>query len=224
MLRSIFSLIQNIIDSDREYNNRKSNTVIYLKSTPDNNFNMDLEIDGQPRENMKKIRTSEDASSFKITTEQGDSVTCKHETDKIITPKVSAKEDKKLCEEYKEKVVRIGGRASFSNNDESTVGDRVEDGLKKTERASEPTVHELLAQLPQPQAKVLQKDKDQITALMEQIQKMKIGMERLQEIAQQFNASDQFKKDVEFLTKKCTHLFKKSRSSGSKFREAKITL
>lgn len=49
-----------------------------------------------------------------------------------------------------------------------------------------------------------------MVALMEQIQKMKQGMERLQEIAQQFNCSDQFKKDIEFLTKKVGPALEKS--------------
>lgn len=53
-------------------------------------------------------------------------------------------------------------------------------------------------------------DKDQMTALMEQIQKMKMGMERLQEIAQQFNCSNQFKQDIEFLTKNVGPALEKS--------------
>ncbi|KAJ8954231.1 hypothetical protein NQ318_005826 [Aromia moschata] len=178
MLRSIFSLIQNIIDSDREYNNKKSNTVIYLTSTPDNTLNMDLEIDGKPREHLKSVKVKggddESCSSFKITTEQGDTVTCKHRTDKKILPKKgSTRDDERLCEEYKRQVQKANERATFSN--EEVIGDReVGEDLK---------------------------NKDQISALMEQIQKMKMGMERLQEIAQQFNTSDQFKKDVELLTK-----------------------
>lgn len=44
-------------------------------------------------------------------------------------------------------------------------------------------------------------DQDQITALLDQIQKMKKGMERLQEIAQQFNCSEKFRQDVEYLMK-----------------------
>lgn len=88
MLRSIFSLIQNIIDSDKEYNNTKSNTVIYLASNPDHTVTLDMEIDGQKRRNIKSITEGEkeQAGTFTITTDQGDTVTYKHFTEKQIQP------------------------------------------------------------------------------------------------------------------------------------------
>lgn len=49
-----------------------------------------------------------------------------------------------------------------------------------------------------------------MVALMEQIQKMKQGMERLQEIAQQFNCSSKFKQDIDFLTKNVGPALEKS--------------
>lgn len=72
MLRSIFSLIQNIIDSDREYNNKKSTTVYCLNS--ENHYNVDLEINGKPRESLTMIRKHQEASdasnSLNVTTDQ----------------------------------------------------------------------------------------------------------------------------------------------------------
>lgn len=121
MLRSIFSLIQNIIDSEKEYNNKKSNTVIYLVSTPDNTLNVDMEIDGKERRNIKSIKEmdkEEPTGSFSITTDQGDTVTCKHYTDQQIKPKVS-KDDEKLQKEYAE-IVEME-RTSFYNSDEKNV-------------------------------------------------------------------------------------------------------
>lgn len=120
MLRSIFSLIQNIIDSDsKEYNNKKSNTVIYLVSNPDNTLNLDMEIDGQERRNLKSINAKETeestGSTFTITTDQGDSVTCKHFTDKNIRSAAS-KDEGKLRKEFEENVE--SERASFYNVEE----------------------------------------------------------------------------------------------------------
>ncbi|KAJ8932626.1 hypothetical protein NQ314_014556 [Rhamnusium bicolor] len=163
MLRSIFSLIQNIIDSDKEYNNRKSGTVIYLVSNPDNSLNMDLEIDGKPRENLRSLRDNEPeeaGSTFKITTEQGDMVTCKHFTDKKIVPKIgNKKEDEKLCEEYKEMVEKVGERTIFTNNEE-IIGDReVGEEIKKLDEWDETKVHDLLTRIPMKQAKVFEKGK-----------------------------------------------------------------
>lgn len=130
MLRSIFSLIQNIIDSDKEYNNKKSNTVIYLVSTPDNTLNVDMEIDGKERTNVKSIKEiekEEPSGSFTITTDQGDTVTCKHYTDQQIRPKVG-KDEEKLQQEYAENVET--GRSSFYNGEEKNV--ETEDGRPTT--------------------------------------------------------------------------------------------
>lgn len=44
MLHSIFRLIQNIIDSDKEYNNKISNIVIYLDLNSGNTLNEDMEL------------------------------------------------------------------------------------------------------------------------------------------------------------------------------------
>ncbi|XP_018572836.1 uncharacterized protein LOC108912149 [Anoplophora glabripennis] len=208
MLRSIFSLIQNIIDSDREYSNKKSKTVIYLVSTPDNNLNMDLEIDGQQRENIKTIKEQvEDGSKhFKVATEHGDVVTCEHPEKKIASV---GREDEKLIEEYKEAVERFE-RTTFTNDEEIVGrGEAVDRDLKKSEK-SEVGIHDLWDHIPLKQVKPYQKERDQMQALMEQIKKMKMGMERLQEIAQQFNCSNQFKQDVEFLTKNVGPALEKS--------------
>lgn len=118
MLRSIFSLIQNIIDSDKEYNNKKSNTVIYLVSNPDNTLNVDMEIDGKERRNIKAIKEiekEEPAGTFSITTDQGDTVTCKHYSDQQIRPKVG-KDEEKLKKEYTEKVET--DRTTFYNTED----------------------------------------------------------------------------------------------------------
>nr|CAH7748967.1 unnamed protein product [Callosobruchus chinensis] len=196
MLRSIFSLIQNIIDCDKEYKNKKSNTVIYLVDSRDNTLNMDLEIDGKAREKLKSVKEKpEDSHSFQITTEQGDTITCKHKTDMKIAPKMS-KEQEKLCEEYKQMVEKIGERSSFTNEEQVNENEPIgEEGDNRM------TVKDLLSRLPEKHAKMVDKDRDHIVALMEQIQKMKKGMERLQEIAQQFNCSDKFRQDVEYLVK-----------------------
>ncbi|VEN40636.1 unnamed protein product [Callosobruchus maculatus] len=198
MLRSIFSLIQNIIDSDKEYKNKKSNTVIYLVDSRDNTLNMDLEIDGKARQKLKSVKAKPDVDShsFQITTEQGDTITCKHKTDMKIAPKIN-KDEEKLCEEYKQMVEKIGERSSFTNEEqvnenEQRIGEEGDNRM---------TVKDLLSSLPEKHAKMIEKDRDHIVALMEQIQKMKKGMERLQEIAQQFNCSEKFRQDVEYLVK-----------------------
>lgn len=124
MLRSIFSLIQNIIESDKEYNNKKSNTVIYLVSSPDNTLNVDMEIDGNERTNVKSIKEiehEEPKGSFTITTEQGDSVTCKHYTDKQIRPKINKDEDNRQKEHMDTE------RTSFYNSEQSKESETAED-------------------------------------------------------------------------------------------------
>lgn len=134
MLRSIFSLIQNIIDSDKEYNNKKSDTIIYLVSNPDNSLNVDMEIDGKERRNIKTVKEidKEDTTgSFTITTDQGDTVTCKHYTDKQIRAKVPTKGDEKLQKEYTSKVE--SDRTTFYNQEEDKcVEDDASCTLKKT--------------------------------------------------------------------------------------------
>ncbi|XP_074041942.1 uncharacterized protein isoform X2 [Leptinotarsa decemlineata] len=215
MLRSIFSLIQNIIDSDKEYNNKKSATVIYLKSNPDNTLNMDLEIDGKQRENLKSIdaNRAQSSGSFKITTEQGDTVTCKHFTDQKIVPKSIDRHDK-IAQEY-EQVAKIGERVTFSNEEREEKKSRKDEPEIYEERQGDAnmSVRELLSKLPKNEIENIGKDKDQLNALLEQIQKMKKGMERLQEIAQQFKCSDKFRQDVEFLLRNVAPALEKSESN-----------
>ncbi|CAH1982473.1 unnamed protein product [Acanthoscelides obtectus] len=195
MLRSVFSLIQNIIDSDREYNNKKSNTVIYLVDNRDSTLNMDLEIDGKAREKIKSVKEKPaESRSFQITTEQGDTITCKHKTDVKIAPKVS-KDEENMSDEFKQVVGKIGESTSFTNEEQIPEEKIGEEGDNRM------TVKDLLSSLPEKHAKMMEKDRDHIVALMDQIQKMKEGMERLQEIAQQFNCSEKFRQDVEYLVK-----------------------
>lgn len=157
MLRSIFSLIQNIIDSDREYSNKKSKTVIYLVSTPDDNLNMDLEIDGQQRECIKSIKKDQiddkSKSTFKITTEQGDIL-----TDKKVTP-TTKRDNEKLIEEYKEAVEKFE-RITFTNDDE-IVGKQsvVEKDGEEFERSQDVGVHDVWEKIPVKQIKTHPKGK-----------------------------------------------------------------
>lgn len=156
MLRSIFSLIQNIIDSDREYSNKKSKTVIYLVSTPDDNLNMDLEIDGQQRENIKSIRKEEmddkSKNPFKITTEQGDMV-----TDRKITA-TGKLDDEKLIEEYKEAMEKYE-RITFTNDNEFVGGKKVAEDGKEFEMSEEVGVHDVWEKIPLKQMKPHHKGK-----------------------------------------------------------------
>ncbi|XP_060532780.1 uncharacterized protein LOC132705861 isoform X2 [Cylas formicarius] len=141
---------------------------------------MELEIDGKTR---KSIRAAENPhlearNSFQITTEQGDTVTCKHSPGFKIVPKSTKDEE-------------VTGRVTFSNNEATDVEEKEED--------SEPTVGELLKNFPKKQVDVSKTERDQISMLLKQIQKMKAGLERLRDIAMQFNCSERFNEDLSFL-------------------------
>ncbi|XP_057654026.1 uncharacterized protein LOC130892574 [Diorhabda carinulata] len=207
MLRSIFSLFQNIIDSDREYNKKNSNTVIYLVTNPvDHKINMDLEIDGKRRQTLKSVEAAEPTRSskyFTITSEQGDAVTCEHAVD-IPRPKKQTDEKKKdETQENCEIENDAGDKPSFSyvNEEPQEKDEKTTTNGESQEVKVGMSVRELLASLPQKKTPIYEKDKEQLGVLLEQIQKMKKGMERLHQIAKQFTCSDKFKQDVDFLLK-----------------------
>lgn len=120
MLRSIFSLIQRIIDSDKKYNNTKSKAVIYCFTNPNNTINMDLEIDGKTKKSLKNIQHNEtkpiekEENSFQIKTAQGDTVTCKYQGDINIKPKGNVE----------------GERLTFSNSTEQVCVNTTENAGK----------------------------------------------------------------------------------------------
>ncbi|KAF2882814.1 hypothetical protein ILUMI_23326 [Ignelater luminosus] len=74
------------------------------------------------------------------------------------------------------------------------------------ERSSLTNLHNLMEQCPQPQPplinkqlKTLQLNADQAIIMAEQVQRMKTGMERLQEIIRKFNCTEKFKQDIDFI-------------------------
>ncbi|KAG5884708.1 hypothetical protein JTB14_019833 [Gonioctena quinquepunctata] len=185
---------------------------------------MDLEIDGKLRENLKPIEDSDSAQSsgsFKITTEQGDTVTCRHLTDKKIVPKNTNKY--KNNEEYRDMIEQVGERVIFSNEED------LQEKLSRNDESNcdelpnaRMNVRELLAKLPRREIERSDnKDRDQMNSLLEQIQKMKKGIERLQEIAQQFKCSEKFKHDIEFLMKNVAPALEKSESKQNDLTRAK---
>ncbi|XP_030749037.1 uncharacterized protein LOC115877096 [Sitophilus oryzae] len=187
MLRSIFSLIHRMIDSDKKYNNTKSKTVIYCCSNLNKDIGrMDLEIDGKNHKSMlnlehkEKMPIEKAESSFQIQTDQGDTVTCKYKLDvniQIKEPKTEENESR---------------RVSFIKS-ESPQEDT------KSEIYTQTNVQDLIKHFSNKRAEHFPKDNDQIMSLLEQIQKMKTGLQRLQEIAKQFNCSEKFGEDVSFL-------------------------
>ncbi|XP_076254614.1 uncharacterized protein LOC143192810 isoform X1 [Rhynchophorus ferrugineus] len=183
MLRSIFSLIQRIIDSDKKYNNTKSKAVIYCFTNPNNTINMDLEIDGKTKKSLKNIQYNgtkpieKGENSFQIKTDQGDTVTCKYQGDINIKPKGNVE----------------GEKLTLSNSIEQVSANKAENTIKDV------SAEDIVAHFPKKRIEVHSKEKDQVASLLEQIQKMKTGLERLQEIALQFNCSESFGEDINLL-------------------------
>ncbi|KAF7286657.1 hypothetical protein GWI33_004686 [Rhynchophorus ferrugineus] len=163
MLRSIFSLIQRIIDSDKKYNNTKSKAVIYCFTNPNNTINMDLEIDGKTKKSLKNIQYNgtkpieKGENSFQIKTDQE------------------------------------GEKLTLSNSIEQVSANKAENTIKDV------SAEDIVAHFPKKRIEVHSKEKDQVASLLEQIQKMKTGLERLQEIALQFNCSESFGEDINLL-------------------------
>ncbi|CAG9861715.1 unnamed protein product [Phyllotreta striolata] len=180
MLRSIFSLIHNIIESDKEYNNKKSSA----------HFSSDS------YENCEIMHRNRPSNSLVLNSNQGDTLPIdQYDDDPAIDtakPKKSSKSDGKKSKQTEE---TIGDRASFSNEEES------DEKFSEIQGEVKVGVRDLLAKLPQKKKTVPEKDKEQLGALLEQIQKMKKGMERLHQIAKQFTCSDKFKQDVDYLIK-----------------------
>lgn len=205
MLRSIFSLIQRIIDSsDKKYNNTKSKAVIYCFATPDKTVIMDLFIDGQPQKIIKTLEQKENASihfkekTFSLKTSQGDSVTCKHNIDINIVPK--SQKDFERDESLQ--------RVTFSNTKEETSEDEKSGVEAEDIDKVQPSVRKLIDHFPTKKI-TFSKESDQISSLLEQIQKMKTGLQRLQEIALQFHSSERFTGDVNFLMNNIGPYFQK---------------
>lgn len=183
-----------MIDSEREYNNSKSNAVLCMEHlTSENLLNKNMETS----ENTKKDAAilyqhqqgvgTQDTEALKSAAEQGDVTVCHR---KSIG-------DKKLVEECQEE---LDNRVTFSNDeddDKDTSGDEVQAKLPYS--FGDSTVKQLFDKFSEKRGQVVEKNKDQIGSLMDQIQKMKNGMDRLYQIVQEFNCSDKFKQDIDYL-------------------------
>ncbi|CAH0549545.1 unnamed protein product [Brassicogethes aeneus] len=106
-------------------------------------------------------------------------------------------------------------KTSFVNENQSTVGDsKTNETLKKLSKTNlneliekSPKLHQKIAKK---NREIIDKGKDQLQILLEQVNKMKTGIHRLQEIAQKFNSTDSFKENVQFLVNNVKPALEKS--------------
>ncbi|XP_019765624.1 uncharacterized protein LOC109541260 isoform X2 [Dendroctonus ponderosae] len=138
----------------------------------------------------KRIESKKERS-FSIETEHGDVVTCKHESEINIIPKG-----------HKPELNRV----SFINTLESSRDD------KNRDAEVQPNVRDLMKNLTSKRIEISSKGRDQISMLLKQIQKLKTGLQRLQEIATQFNCSERFNEDINYLINAKPLLQKQSRT------------
>ncbi|KAJ8916033.1 hypothetical protein NQ315_010901 [Exocentrus adspersus] len=106
---------------------------------------------------IKRAKEAEDKQKEK-SGEQGDTVTCKHTTDKKIIPAVNH-DDEKLIDEYKEAVERFSERTTFTN-DEEIAGNREATGKGVSgfeDSDDQVSVHDVWDQIPARQIKTYQK-------------------------------------------------------------------
>ncbi|KAL1501973.1 hypothetical protein ABEB36_007191 [Hypothenemus hampei] len=190
MLRSIFSLIQKILDSDKKYNNTKSRRVIYcFTEENENSVKMNFEVDSKQRKVKKMLRSEQTSKgidsngrTFSIDTSHGDVVTCKHHSNINIVLKTS-----------KDQLNRV----VFSNTQEEHHKNNTNGG--DVDLDIQPKVDDLIVDFPRKSVQYSLKGAVQLGNLLEQIQKMRTGLEKLHEIALQFNCSENLNEDFNCL-------------------------
>ncbi|CAG9770109.1 unnamed protein product [Ceutorhynchus assimilis] len=203
MLRSIYSLIHRIFDtSEKKYNNTKSRAVIFCYTNSiDDSVKMNMELNGKqrkiarkPLQHHKPLQIQPNTEkTFKIETNSGN-VICKHQKDINIIP---------MAGKDKETSLR---RLSFTNNEADELKNVAKERPKSEGHGDinadvQPNAKQLIEKYPEKRLELVPPGKDQFTYLMEQITKMKTGLERLQEIAVQFNCSQRFNEDINYLIK-----------------------
>ncbi|XP_050314743.1 uncharacterized protein LOC126749130 [Anthonomus grandis grandis] len=206
MLRSVFSLIQRIIDfSEKNYTNTKSKSLIFCFVNLEHIGDMNLESEDK-EQLLKSLEYNKEANRIQPTHKNCFPVEPKHGD--AVTSKPKTKTDNRLPQEGKDELKRI----TFWNSDKKGEDKVVENAV---DAEIQPNVHLLIDQLSEKRIEIASKESDQVSTLLEQVKKMKTGLERLQEIAMQFNCSERFNEDVNYLMNNAREYLRRQKDDNS---------